>query len=460
MMYQIDFEKPVRIHFIGIGGISMSGLAEILLSRGFVVSGSDWNQSSLTDRLKQDGMTIYIGQAADHITKDLDAVVYTAAVHKDNAEYIRAKELGVPLLSRAQLLGQMTKNYRVAAAVAGTHGKTTATSMLAEILLKAGADPTVSVGGMLPAIGGNVRIGASDSIVLEACEYTNSFLEFFPTIAVILNIREDHLDFFQDLEDIRHSFRRFAARVPEEGTVIIDTGIEDYREITDGLPCKVVTVGPAPESDYRAVDLSHDEQDAPRFFVETSKGEHEPVQLRVPGAHNVENALAAIAAARQMGADWEAVRAGLAHFEGTGRRFERKGQFQGVTVVDDYAHHPDEIEATLQAAKQMQYSRVWCVFQPHTYSRTKALFEEFARTLSLADEVILADIFPARETDDLGVSSQMLAETMERNGASVHYLDSFEKIENFLREHCMHGELLITMGAGDIGKVGETLVEK
>lgn len=459
-MYQIDFEKPVKIHFIGIGGISMSGLAEILSARGFFVSGSDWHQSALTDRLKKDGMTIEIGQTAEHITEDLDVVVYTAAVHKDNAEYIRAKELGIPLLSRAQLLGQMTKNYRVAAAVAGTHGKTTATSMLAEILLKAGTDPTVTVGGMLPAIGGNVRLGASDVIVLEACEYTNSFLEFFPTVAVILNIREDHLDFFRDLEDIRNSFRRFAKRVPAEGTVIIDTGIENYREITDGLSCEIVTVGPAAESDYRAVDLVYDEQDNPCFVVETAKGEREPVQLNVPGAHNVENALAAIAAARVIGADWDAIRAGLAHFEGTGRRFERKGQFQGVTVVDDYAHHPDEIEATLRAARQMHYRRVWCVFQPHTFSRTKELFEEFARTLSLADEVVLADIFPARETDDLGIHSRMLAERIKQRGASVRYLDSFEKIEAFLREHCVHGELLITMGAGDIGKVGEALVEE
>lgn len=457
-MYQIDFEKPERIHFIGIGGISMSGLAEILLSRGFTVSGSDWHTSPLTERLKKDGAVIYEGQTADHITKDLDAVVYTAAVHADNAEYKMAMELGIPLLSRAELLGQMMKNYGTAVAVAGTHGKTTTTSMLSEILLKADLDPTISVGGMLPTIGGNIRIGYSDCILTEACEYTNSFLEFFPTVAVILNIREDHLDFFKDLEDIRHSFKQFAARVPESGVVIIDTGIENYQEIVEGLSCRVITVGGTDGADYRAEQIIYDEQDDAVFTAVTGSGERQEIRLHVPGAHNVENALAAIAAARELDISWEAIRAGLEHFKGTERRFQRKGQFHDVTVVDDYAHHPDEIRATLTAASQMHYRKVWCVFQPHTYSRTKALFEDFAQALSLADEVVLADIYAARETDDLGVSSRQLADRLTELGTKAHYFSTFEEIEKFLFEHCMHGELLITMGAGDIVKVGEALV--
>lgn len=458
-MYQIDFEKPQRIHFIGIGGISMSGLAAILLSRDFFVSGSDWHKSGLTEQLEKEGARIFEGQAAEHITADLDAVVYTAAVHEDNPEYRRAKECGIPLVSRAQLLGQMMKNYKTAVAVAGTHGKTTTTSMLSEILLKAEMDPTISVGGILPAIGGNIRIGYSDTMVTEACEYTNSFLEFFPTVAVILNIREDHLDFFKDLSDIRRSFRKFAARTPQSGVVIIDTSIEDWEEIVEGLACRVVTVGPASASDYRAEAVAYDEEDDPSFVVATSKGEREPVSMRVPGAHNMENALAAIAAARELGVDWETIRAGLWHFEGTDRRFQKKGSFHGVTVVDDYAHHPDEIYATLTAASQMHYQKVWCLFQPHTYSRTKALFEEFAETLTLADEVVLADIYAARETDDLGVSAEKLAKRICELGTPAHYLPSFEEIERFLYKQCMHGELLITMGAGNIVNVGESLVE-
>ncbi len=457
-MYQIDFEKPEKVHFIGIGGISMSGLAQILLSRGFGVSGSDWHKSPLTDRLEQEGAVIYEGQAAEHITPDIGVAVYTAAVHEDNPEYREAVRLGVPLLSRAELLGELMRNYGRAAAVAGTHGKTTTTSMLAEILLQAEMDPTVSVGGMLPSIGGNVRIGYSDVMVAEACEYTNSFLELYPTVSVILNIREDHLDFFKDIEDIRQSFRRFAARTPKEGAVVIDTAIDNYQEIVEGLPCRVITVGPGESSDYRAEDIQFDTLDDARFTVVTSAGEREEIRLRVPGAHNVDNALAAVAAARFLGASWDAVRAGLWHYEGTERRFQKKGEFNGVTVVDDYAHHPDEIRATLSAAAAMPYSKVWCVFQPHTYSRTRALFEDFAQALTLADEVVLADIYAAREPFDPGISSSMLAERVRQLGRPAHHFDSFEKIEKFLYEHCMHGELLITMGAGDIVKVGEALV--
>ena len=456
-MYQIDFEKPEKVHFIGIGGISMSGLAEILLSRGFSVSGSDWHKSPLTQKLEKDGAVIYEGQRKENISPDLSVVVYTAAVHPDNPEYREAVCLGLPLLSRAELLGELMRNYKKAAAVAGTHGKTTTTSMLTEILLKEGMDPTVSVGGMLPSIGGNVRIGYSDCMVAEACEYTNSFLELYPTVSVILNIREDHLDFFRDIDDIRSSFRRFAQRTPADGAVVIDTGIEDYREIVRDLPCRIITVGEGEEADYQAKDVVYDSLDDARFTVVTSAGEREDVRLKVPGAHNVENALAAIAAARFLGAGWEAIRAGLLHYEGTERRFQKKGEFAGVTVVDDYAHHPDEIRATLSAAAAMHFSKVWCVFQPHTYSRTRALFEDFAQALTLADEVVLADIYAAREPFDPGISSEMLAERVRELGRPAHHFDSFEKIEKFLYEHCMHGELLITMGAGDIVKVGEAL---
>ena len=458
-MYQIDFEQPKKIHFIGIGGISMSGLAEILLSRGFSVSGSDWHKSPLTERLEANGATIFEGQTADHITEDMDVVVYTAAVHADNAEYQRAVELEIPLLSRAQLLGQMMKNYETAIAVSGTHGKTTTTSMLAEILLKADLDPTISVGGILPTIGGNIRIGHTGCMLTEACEYTNSFLDFFPTLAIILNVKEDHLDFFKNLEDIRNSFRRFVELVPAEGTVVIDTGVENYQELVKDLPCQVITVGPAPESQYRVENIAFDSLDRAGFTVVTADGERQEMTLHVPGAHNVENALAAIAAARTMGVSWEAIRDGLDHFTGTNRRFQKKGEFHGVTVVDDYAHHPDEIQATLTAASQMHYNKVWCVFQPHTYTRTKALFEEFAQTLSLADEVVLADIYAARETDTLGVSSKMLANRLHEMGTKTHYFADFEQIEKFLYEQCVHGDLLITMGAGDIVKVGEALVQ-
>lgn len=457
-MYQIDFEKPQRVHFIGIGGISMSGLAEILLREGFAVSGSDAHESSLTDHLEACGAKVFYGQRAENIPGDTDVVVYTAAIHPDNAEYAEAVRRGLPMLSRAKLLGQMMKNYRQAVAIAGTHGKTTTTSMVTEILLAAKADPTVSVGGILHSIGGNIRVGGPELFVMEACEYTNSFLDFFPTIAVILNIEADHLDFFKDIDDIRHSFRRFAEKLPEDGLLIISSDIRDWQEITAGLGCRVVTVGSGADSDYSAADITYDSLAKPSFTLVKKGKRGRRLALGVPGEHNVYNALAAIAAAEALGISEDAVEKGLAGFAGTERRFEKKGEIGGVTIVDDYAHHPQEIEATLKAAKNYPHRKLWCVFQPHTYSRTKALLPEFARALSMADEVILADIYAARETDTLGVSSRDLAEKIEELGGNVHYFPTFDEIETFILENCVNGDLLITMGAGDIVKVGERLL--
>ena len=458
-MYQIDFDRPVRIHFIGIGGISMSGLAEVLLGRGFPVSGSDMHPSPLTEHLEKAGATVNIGQRAENITPDIDVVVYTAAVHPDNPEFAAAAEAGLPMLTRAELLGQMMKNYRKAVAVAGTHGKTTTTSMLAEILMEAEADPTVSVGGMLDSIGGNIRVGKSDLFVTEACEYTNSFLSFFPTVGVILNVGADHLDFFKDLEDIRHSFRRFAGLLPEEGLLVISSNIPEVSYFTEDLPCRVCLVGDRPEDDYGMTDLIFDENGCASFVVSRKGQGTETVKLAVPGEHNAWNALAAIACAGELGVDFESVKKALAGFTGTHRRFEYKGTLPGdVRVVDDYAHHPDEIEATLKAARKGGRERIVCVFQPHTYSRTKALLPEFAKALSLADEIILAKIYPARETDDLGISSADLAEAIAALGKKVTYFATFEEIQKYINKNFLHGELLITMGAGDIDKVGDALL--
>lgn len=457
-MYQIDFKKPQAIHFIGIGGISMSGLAEILLDEGFKVSGSDAHESPLTDRLEAKGAKIAYGQRAENITDEMELVVYTAAVHADNPEYAEVVRRGIPMLTRAELLGQMMKNYGHAVAIAGTHGKTTTTSMVTEILLAAEADPTISVGGILHSIGGNIRVGSSDLFVTEACEYTNSFLSFFPTMEVILNIEADHLDFFKDLDDIRHSFRLFAEKLDENGILVISSDIRDYQEICQELPCKVITVGMAAGSDYRAEDIRYDAFARPTFTLMQGDQSLGQVTLGVPGEHNVYNALAAIAAAKELGISDDAIRAGLLAFGGTERRFEKKGEIGGVTVIDDYAHHPQEIAATLAAAKNYPHKKLWCVFQPHTYTRTKAFLDEFAQALSAADEVILADIFAARETDNLGISSRDIAERIEKLGTTAHYFPTFDEIETFILEHCGEGDLLITMGAGDIVKVGERLL--
>lgn len=459
-MYQVDFNHPVHVYFIGIGGISMSGLAEILLSEGFRVSGSDMKKSSLTELLEKEGAVVHYGQRRENITNDIDLVVYTAAIHKDNPEYAAMEELGLPSLTRAQLLGQMMRNYKTPVAVSGTHGKTTTTSMITEILLEAKADPTISVGGILKAIHGNIRVGRSDLFVTEACEYTNSFLSFFPRIGIILNIEEDHLDFFRDLADIRSSFRRFAQLLPEDGLLIINGDIPDYREITEGLSCSVITFGSSENCDYYPTDISHDELAHAGFTLNRRKGAPVPVSLGVPGEHNILNALAALALADYLQLNMETASRALKDFSGTDRRFEYKGSLDGITIVDDYAHHPTEITATLKAAVNYPHKTLWCVFQPHTYTRTKAFLSEFADALSLADKVVLADIYAARETDTLGISSRDLQEEIEKKGTECHYFPSFEEIQNFILENCTAGDLLITMGAGDVVNIGENLLKR
>ena len=461
-MYKIDFQSPIHVHFIGIGGISMSGLAAILLDREFSVSGSDRSASDLTKWLTASGAKIFYGQCASNIEDDVDLVVYTAAIHPDNPEYVEAVRRGIPMLTRAELLGQLMTNYQLPIAISGTHGKTTTTSMISHILLAADADPTISVGGILPAIHGNFRIGSDRIFVTEACEYTNSFLDFFPKISIILNIDADHLDFFRDLDDIRHSFHLFAEKLPSDGILIINKSIPNVEAITEGLPCRIVYYDMAGTSgaDYYASNVSYDAMACGSFDLMHGSGHMGHFVLHVPGAHNVGNAIAALALADLIGIPVAAMQKGLDQFSGTERRFQHKGEIGGVTIVDDYAHHPTEIRATLQAARNCAHKTLWCVFQPHTYTRTKALMDDFASALSLADKVVLADIYAARETDTLGISSQTLQQKLLDLGCEAYYFPSFDEIETFLLENCTEGDLLITMGAGDIVKVGEALLGK
>lgn len=463
-MYQIDFNHPSSIYFVGIGGISMSGLAEILSDAGFHVSGSDRSRSALTDMLEQKGISVFYGQRAENITDDIDCVVFTSAISPDNPEYIATMERQIPYLTRAQLLGELMQNYQTPIAISGTHGKTTTTSMVSEILLQADTDPTLSIGGILKSIGGNIRVGKTDLFVTEACEYTNSFLSFFPKVSIILNIEEDHLDFFKDLADIRHSFREFAKLLPADGCLIINGAIPDYREITDGLSCRVITYSNAATTsdgtpaDYYFSDIRRNELGHPTFLLHGPNEKTQEFSLQVPGDHNISNALAAIALADLLQIDRENTTKGLHAFTGTDRRFEYKGTIGGVTVIDDYAHHPTEITATLTAAQDYPHKTLWCVFQPHTYTRTKAFLKDFAKALSLADKVVLADIYAARETDTLGISSETLQEELLALGQETFYFPSFDEIENFLLENCTNGDLLITMGAGDVHKIGENLL--
>mgnify|MGYP002510772813 CR=1 FL=1 len=459
-MYQINFKDPIHIYFIGIGGISMSGLAEILLSEGFRISGSDKTPSPLTQKLETLGAGIYYGQRRENITSEIDLIVYTSAIQSDNPEMMEAHRLNLPLLTRAQLLGQMMKNYQTPIAISGTHGKTTTTSMVSQILLENDDDPTLSIGGIFKPIGGNIRVGSSKHFVTEACEYTNSFLSFYPKIGMILNIEEDHLDFFKDIHDIRNSFHEFARLLPADGALIINADIDRYEEITADLPCRIITFGSSPNADYYPRGITYDDSGCPSFHLMRRAGKEEVFSLHVHGEHNVQNAVAAIALADLLGIDSGVYGRALLHFGGTDRRFEYKGRVNGFTIVDDYAHHPTEIRAALQAAQNYPHRTIWCVFQPHTYTRTLSLLSDFASALSLSDEIVLADIYAAREKNTHGISSTILQKEIEKLGHHCYYFSSFEEIENFILKNCTKDDLLITMGAGDVVKIGENLLKK
>ena len=431
---------------------------EILLGKGFRISGSDNNASALTERLEKAGAVIRIGQSADNISPDTDLVVYTAAIHPDNPEFVAAKKQGIPMLSRAQLLGQIMQNYDLPINIAGTHGKTTTTSMCTHVLMRAGLDPTVTLGGILPSIGGNIRVGGTKYFVAEACEYTNSFLSFFPKIELILNVDADHLDFFKDLDDIASSFHRFAALLPEDGTLIINRDTAKYDVVTDHLACGIITYSLNGDADYMAEDIHFDENGCASFVCLERGKPLGNIRLCIPGMHNVSNSLAVIALSRKLGLSPEIIAQGIADFHGADRRFERKGTAFGATIIDDYAHHPTEIRAIITAALQTPHKKLWVVFQPHTYTRTKALLPEFADALSLADHIVLSDIYAAREVNTVGISSEDLRAEIEKRGTKADYFSSFEEILEFLKTQLKEGDLLITMGAGNIVDVGEDLL--
>ena len=458
-MYQIDFEKKGHIYFMGIGGISMSGFAELLNKQGFIISGSDQKESTLTKHLESVGIQVKYGQCKENITSDIDLVVYTAAISKDNEEYQAAVNAGIPMMDRAEMVGQVMKNYARSIAISGTHGKTTTTSMVSHIFLAAKLDPTISVGGILKAINGNLRIGKSENFITEACEYTNSFLKFHPTINLILNIEEDHLDFFKDLKDIRNSFMKFTDLLPETGLLIINGDIDNYQEISAHCKGDVLTYSITDKNcNYAAANIAYDSLGHGSFDVLENGENIGHVSLSVVGEHNIGNALSAIALSRYLHISMDVICEGLKAFEGTDRRFQYKGEIHGVTIIDDYAHHPTEIAATLEAAKKYPHKTTWCVFQPHTYTRTKAFLNEFAEALSKADKVVLASIYAAREVDPGDISSADIMELIRDLGTEAYYFDTFEEIEEFLLKNCVTGDLLITMGAGDVVKIGESLL--
>ncbi len=449
----ISNKKP--IHIIGIGGVSMSALAELLLSFGVPITGSDRSHSKVAERLERLGAKITYAHLPQNV-ENTALVVRTAAVHDDNPEIIRAREKNIPVMERAEAWGNLMTDYENVICMSGTHGKTTTTSMMTLIAMQAGADPTVMVGSHLPAIDGTLRIGSKGCFVAESCEYCNSFLNFAPTIAVVLNIEADHLDFFKDLDDIIHSFRMFALRTPQNGLVIVNGDDQNAMKAVEGIDRRVMTFGLNKNCDVYAENITT-KNGYYAFDIIIDGEKYTNVTLSVPGKHNMLNALAAVAAAYELKMDSDKVAKGLEMFTGSSRRFQKLGTMEcGAVVVDDYAHHPSEMRATLETARAMNFNRIICAFQPHTYTRTKALFNEFVDALRLCDKAILAPIYAAREQNTIGIYSSDIAK--EVSGAVS--LDSFEEIEKYLRENAKNGDLIITMGAGNINSIGYSLVEK
>ena len=445
-----DYLKPGKhAHLVGIGGVSMRPLGLVLRSMGMQISGSDMNASVSTDELISKGIAVSIGHRAENI-EGADCIIRTAAAHNDNPEIAAARAAGIPIFERAQAWGYIMQAYRHAICVSGTHGKTTTTSMLTHIFMEAGRDPTVMIGGTLPLLGAGHRVGQGDTIILESCEYCNSFLNFFPTTAVILDIDADHLDFFKDLADVERSFRRFADLVPADGLIVANGDDKNTVDALEGL--SYLRFGFDHENDVYGDNFSKDYH---AFDVVCEGRPYCRLELGVIGRHNAMNALAACAVAWKFGIDGEKAAAALASFRGAGRRLEYKGQYHGADVYDDYAHHPGELHALLEAVRSMGYERVICAFQPHTYSRTKALFEDFVRELSTVDLAVLTDIYAAREQNKDGVSSADLA---ERIPGSV-YCPGLPDLTEFLARTARPGDIILTVGAGDVYKAGEKLLK-
>lgn len=453
MSFNFIKDKDKKVHFIGIGGISMSGLAAVLLNAGYKVSGSDAKESHITDNLKKLGAEIYIGHNASNIS-DVDLVVYTAAIPKDNPELIYSEENNITLMDRAEFLGHIMQGHKYNVAVTGTHGKTTCTSMISHITLKDNLDPTILVGGELDVINGNFRVGDSEYFITEACEYKASFLKFFPYIGIILNIDADHLDYYRDINHIKDTFEEFSKLVPQDGYLIGYAEDERVQDILSKATCNILSYG-IEKGDVTAKNISFDKKGCPIFDVYKNEEKLYTIHLGVQGKHNILNALCTICVGLIFNSSEEAITQGLAEFKGAHKRFEFKGDKNGVTVIDDYAHHPTEIKASLSTAGDYPHKKIYCVFQPHTYTRTKALFNDFTECFNGVDELILMDIYAAREKDTGEISSQMLGDAIREKGINCVNVHSHQEAFEYVSKKLSQGDLLLTVGAGDVVKVGE-----
>ena len=448
-----------NVHMVGIGGVSMSGIAEILQNWGFTVTGSDATASVITDELNGRGIKVKIGEDIESV-KDADIVVYSAAINKDNPELVEARKLNIKTMERADFLGEITKCYKNTVTIAGTHGKTTTTSMVSLAFLEAELDPSIQVGAILEEIHGNNKVGNSENFIIEACEYVESFLKFSPKSAIILNIDNDHLDYFKTFENVKKAFIKYVELLPEDGILVVNGDDQNCLDLQKHTKARCITYGITNKhTDFFAVNIVFDENGFPGFDVYQNDKFYARMKLSVPGMHNVSNCLACIAMCHEYGISSIDIQKALAEFRGADRRFEYKGMVNGAKVFDDYGHHPTEIVATAKSLMNKKYNKSWVVFQPHTYSRTKNLLEDFAKALLNFDNIIIVDIYAARETNTYGISSKDLVDKIQSFGTAARYIPDFEECVKYLKDNVKPNDIVMTLGAGTVTKIGPMLVE-
>ena len=452
-------KKYKKVHMVGIGGVSMSGIAEILINFGFNVTGSNNVETETTKKLERAGIKVSIGHNAENIT-DQDVVVYSAAIKQDNPELVTAKIKDIPIIERADFLGELTRCYKDTITISGTHGKSTTTSMVSLCFLEALKDPSIQVGADIKQLDGNYKVGNSEYFIIEACEYVESFLKFSPKSEIILNIDNDHLDYFKNFENIKNAFVKYVKLLPDDGLLVVNGDDKNALDLTQYTKATSITYGISNKNtDFFAVNIVFDNNGFPEFDV-YAKGEfYGRIKLNVPGMHNVLNALACIALCDYYGIKLDSIQKALISFTGADRRFEFKGTVNGANIYDDYGHHPTEIVATAKALMNKKYNKSWVVFQPHTYSRTKNLMDDFAKALLNFDNIIILDIYAAREKNTYGITSKDLADKICSLGKDALYIPDFNDCVKYLKENLQENDIVITQGAGTVTEIGPMLLK-
>ena len=454
---EINIKDYKHIYMVGIGGISMSGIAVILKKWDYTVSGSDGVKSNQTDWLEENGIKVNIGQVKENITEDIDLIVYTAAVKQDNPELVRAKELNIPTVERGMFLGELTKLFKDTIGIAGTHGKTSTTSMVASAFLEAEYDPSIQIGAILKAIDGNYRVGNSDYFIIEACEYCDSYLNFHQRSAIVLNIDNDHLDYFGNIDNIVKSFQKYVSMLPEDGYLVLNRDDERCYDLRNNTKANVITVGSTSDADWHYDNVTFDDDGYPTYDVYKKDECVGSITLRVAGMHNVSNSLACVALCDAYGISVDTVAKALIKFDGASRRLERKGELNGAKVYDDYGHHPTEIMATVKGIKNKKYNESWVVFEPHTYSRLVEHLNEFALALVHFDHIIITDIYAAREVNTYGIKEQDLMDKLKELGKESIHISNHDEILEYLKDNVKENDLILTLGAGNVTKIADKI---